>query len=523
MSSLNAEIVALGSTPISANAPAGESLRYDPEFERLNAEIAKTESLTATVVDWDSVVQLSTTSLRSKSKDYRVAGYLVFGLFQTKGYPGLLSGLRMYEALIRNYWENAFPEKTRMRGRLGAVEWLYNRLTAALARHERRPVPEDTVLDLEKATQDFVSAVSEFFGDQAPAFKELISDANGRANDLRSRLANAEKAKDEQARRDDAIASGQVIDSSCAEKVTEECREKLWRVAAFYFGADPSDPLAYRIRRSTTWGWLVSVPVHNNGATHLAAPPPNALLRCEALSANGEWQSLVDEVESNFIERMFAFDLQRHCVHALGQMGENYSAARQAIITELAGLIRRLPEILDLRFSDSTPFADSTTRSWIDAEVLPVAPDNQAPGKNDYRGAGEGGRELESAALEARRLVEGGRLQEAVALFKEGIAKASQRRLRFLWRLQLARLCMESGKPQLALSQLLSLDEDVTRFALEEWEPELSLEVVHQLFLCRQKLAASMQETRPDAERQLQELYQRLCRLDVNTALAVES
>lgn len=81
---------------------------------------------------------------------------------------------------------------------------------------------------------------------------------------------------------------------------------------------------------------------------------------------------------------------------------------------------------------------------------------------------------------------------------------------------------MDSGKLQLALPQLTSLDEEIGRFALEEWEPELSLEVIHQLFLCRQRLAAGLQEKAPDVQNQLQNLYERLCRLDVNAALAVE-
>jgi len=524
MSALNTEIVALGCNPISVTAPAGESLRYDPEFELLSSEIAKTESLTATVIDWDSIVRLSTACLGTKSKDYRVAGYLVFGLFQTKGCAGLLSGLRMYEALVKNYWESAYPEKSRMRGRLGAVEWLHDRMTAVLARKELRVAPEHVVLELEKATQDFVSTISEFFGDQAPGFNDLLSYANAQANELRSRAAAANKAKEERARREEAVARGEVTDASDAEKVIDECRERLSRVAAFYSGTDISDPLAFRIRRTISWGWLVSSPVHANGTTHIPPPPPGAIQRCEALLAHGEWNSLVDEVESNFSERIFAFDLQRHCVHALAQMGEKFSAARQVIVAELAALLRRLPEVVELRFSHSAPFADPVTKSWIEAQVLSLlVPSGHVADQNNRSGAGEGVQELDSATSVARRLVETGKLQEAVALFKEGIAKTSQRRLRFLWRLQLARLCMESGKPQLALPQLMSLDEDVSRFALEEWEPELSLEVVHQLFLCRQKLAAGIQEMRPDVERQLQELYQRLCRLDVNAALAVES
>ena len=51
---------------------------------------------------------------------------------------------------------------------------------------------------------------------------------------------------------------------------------------------------------------------------------------------------------------------------------------------------------------------------------------------------------------------------------------------------------------------------------------ELSLEVVHQLFRCRKKLAAGTPERASEVEHQLQGLYQRLCRLDVNAALAEE-
>jgi type VI secretion system protein VasJ len=231
---------------------------------------------------------------------------------------------------------------------------------------------------------------------------------------------------------------------------------------------------------------------------------------------------LVDEVESDFSTRVFAFDLQRYCVLALGRLGENYRAAGQAIVSELAGLIHRFPELLELKFSDATPFAEPITKSWIEEEVLPAIPKSRAAARNDGRGASEGKEDLESATIQARHLVESGNLQEAVALFKKGIVKSSEGRMRFLWRLQLARLCMEFEKPQLALPQLVILDEDVSRFGLEDWEPQLCLAVVHQLFLCRQKLAAGMPEIRPEVERQLHELYKRLWRLDACAALAVE-
>ncbi len=522
MSFLNPEIVSLGSDPISADAPAGESLRYDAEFEKLSAEIAKTESVTANVIDWATVVQLSTTLLKTRSKDYRVASYLVFGLLNSKGAEGLLNGLRMYEALIKNYWETGFPEKSRMKGRLGTLEWLNDRLAAFLTRRETRQANDDLILELEKATQDFVSAVAGFSENQAPAYAELLEYASSRAREIRSRLATAEMAKEEQARRAEALASGQVCDAAGAEKVIDDCREKLARVAEFLYGADAADPLSYRLRRSMTWGWQVSPPTHQNGTTFIPPVPFDVLQRCDSLAGRGEWAAIVDETESNFLERVFAFDLQRHCALALGQLGERYASARQAVLTELAGFVHRIPEVLDLKFNDDTPLADPRTRSWIETEVLPGDPSKSKAGQRRDIAGGEDNQELDKVYTEALGLAGNGKLQEAVTLFKKGIAKASRQRQRFLWRLRLAKVCMQSGKPQLAQPQLESLDEEVGRFALEEWEPELSLEVIHQLFLCRQKLAAAMQEKSPDVERQLQALYQRLCKLDVNVALEVE-
>jgi type VI secretion system protein VasJ len=399
---------------------------------------------------------------------------------------------------------------------------LNDRLASALARKETKSAPDDLTLELETAAQTFVATVAEFLGDQAPGFTELLNDVGAKAREVRSRLAEAERAKEEQARRTAAVASGEVTEAADAERVLDECREKLFRIAAFYYAADSSDPISYRIRRSITWGWMTNAPLHESGTTHIPPLSRDVLRRCEMSASQGEWLSIVDESESYFPERIFALDLQRHCVLALSQLGEPYHAARQTVLAELANLCRRIPDLVEFKFNDGTPLADSTTKGWIRTEVAVSAPGDANAGARPKQGGTAEAPELEAAIAESRRYVAEGKLQEAVALFREGIAGTPQKRMRFLWRLQLARLCMDSGKPQLALPQLQSLDEDVSRFSLEEWEPELCLEVVRQLFLCRQRLAAASQERQPELERQLQDLYQRLCRLDVNAALSVE-
>ncbi len=518
----NSDIVSLGSDRISDAAPAGESVRYDAEFEQLAAEIAKLEAINTPPIDWDSVVQLSASILKAKSKDYRVAVYMLIGLYQTRGFEGLVNGFRMYVAMLKNFWETAFPEKARLRARIGSLEWFNTQLSRSLSRDARKPSSEEVILELQSAFEEFLGFLKELLADQAPGFAELRGEIDGRARDIHDRKAAAHRAKEEEARRAAASAAGEVTDVADAERISGECREKISRVAGFLYQSDPADPLSYCLSRSVTWGWITAVPANENRVTQIPPIPEEVIPIYNSLAAEKNWIGIVGETESNFFGRVFSFSLQRRCVQALAELGEQYDGARKAILTELAGLCARLPEIVKLKFVDNSPFADSETISWMEKEVLGKGFGAGVATKNADSEAAPESSELADASTAARRLMADGKLQEAIALFKDGMAKSPLRRFRFLWKLQLAKLCMEAGKLQLALPQLVSLDEDVSRFSLEEWEPGLSLEVVQNLFTCRQKLAASMSERSAEVENQLAQLYQRLCKLDVNAALAVE-
>ncbi len=523
MSFLDAEIVNLGVEPISASAPAGESVRFDPQFEQLSAEIAKTEALSPVPVDWGAVTQLSSSLLKSKSKDLRVASYLTLGLCHAKGFEGLLNGLALYRNLLKNFWETAFPEKSRMRGRVGAVQWAEERLPVALAR-KPAAASDELALEVEQGLLDFVAAVEECLANEAPGFVELRQLVQAQADAVRSRRAAAaaeEAAKQQQAEQAKAAPLPEAAGPGEVDAVLAECRTRLFQAAAMLLAADPADPLPYRITRGITWGWQVALPTQEGGITYIPAPDAGVAQRLQQLLSGRDWLAVLREAEAGFLEQVFAFDIQRQCAQALSELGEQYSAARKAILAELQSLLLRLPDLAGLKFVDGTPLFSLATAEWVRSEVV-----SSQPGAGGNTGAGREGagddQELAKTAAEAHRLFSNGELNKGLALFTNGIARESRQRRQFLWKLEMARLCVDAGKPQLALPLLTLLDEQIRRFSLEEWEPELSLAVVQQLFKCRQKLAAAMSERPPDVERQLGELYQRICRIDVNAALTVD-
>jgi hypothetical protein len=87
----------------------------------------------------------------------------------------------------------------------------------------------------------------------------------------------------------------------------------------------------------------------------------------------------------------------------------------------------------------------------------------------------------------------------------------------------MAKLCLEAGNVKLALPQLESLDEEVSQFSLEQWEPELALEVIRTLYQCRRKLIQDIKQSSVEVTTIVNDLYARLCRLDALSALNLDS
>jgi type VI secretion system protein VasJ len=114
----------LGTQPIRADAPSGDSVRYDPDFERLQAEMLKLDSVSNEPVAWPETVRLAHGILQGKSKDLLVASYLCRGSFEQRGYPGLAAGLACVDGMIAERWDSLYPEATRLRARINAVAWL---------------------------------------------------------------------------------------------------------------------------------------------------------------------------------------------------------------------------------------------------------------------------------------------------------------------------------------------------------------------------------------------------------------
>jgi type VI secretion system protein ImpA len=97
--------------PISDAEPSGPDLGYDPSFAVLEraAQGKPQQQIGTTVVpgedpDWKAV-QKQATALLAKTRDLRVAIYLVRAMVRTGGWAGLQEGLALIQGLVEKYWD----------------------------------------------------------------------------------------------------------------------------------------------------------------------------------------------------------------------------------------------------------------------------------------------------------------------------------------------------------------------------------------------------------------------------------
>ena len=80
--------------------PDMPSARGEPDFEALEAELGKMNSLAEESVEWPLVCQLAHGILSGQSNDLLVAAYYSVGLLRTRSYPGFASGLSVLVDLV---------------------------------------------------------------------------------------------------------------------------------------------------------------------------------------------------------------------------------------------------------------------------------------------------------------------------------------------------------------------------------------------------------------------------------------
>jgi type VI secretion system protein VasJ len=563
------ELAQIGKTPLGENPPdPGQVHDESPEFAQLEQEIGKLGSLqTDTVVEWRKVINASSLIIREKSKDLEAATYLCRGLWERDRYAGLRVGFTILRDIIQEHWDIAYPTN-RKKGKIraGKINWLVDRVGKLLARENEnrekvnapKPEEKEAAIACAELIKEIESLLNEKLGDNAPILREVreplheyqqnfiyleeqaAAEKTKQEADQKAKQEADQKAKQEAAQQESSVvapaappqqqaqqtaapppkldvpqAPQSLASANDITKAFASCHSTLYQIAAIKRAEKLYDPLPYRILRFSAWMSFEKMPFIQNDKFVAPGPPQSKIGECASLLEQGQYAALIESVESIFANpkipaNAYWLDAHRLTATALEALGPQYSQAKQAVIDELAAFLRRLPGLPELTFNDNTAFADAQTQLWISEQVLA----GQAASESAVSPS-EGAQAWMKTAKEAKQLASKGQFAEGLSLLQEGGKSAASQREQFFWLLEQARFCYDTSQVDLAVPLLEFLEEKVGRFALEEWEPMLSVEVAHLLLKCHKKL---FKDGAPEIDKRL---YARLCRLDVSSALAL--
>ncbi|NVZ22027.1 type VI secretion system protein TssA [Pseudomonas costantinii] len=510
---LYAYYLELARLPCLSGEFAGCDMRFSSEYETLESELGKAQSIHgASLPDWQKVSEISEQLLREHSKDMRVAVWMAWALYQRDSFPGLLAGLGVLLHLCEHHWAIVYPTKSRTRG--AAFGWLVLRLDLLFAQN----LSLADQLPLFQALLEHLVRLDELWGERLGDDAPLLLPIR---RQLSERLVLATKGGPEPGGVAGVIAQVKLATTQLlkpeqpvnnekdAHKLLRVLQEQARPLCAWWLRQSVTDLRALRLNRTLAWLTLINYPDANSErVTALRAPTADKLKRYQDRFTQGQYADLLLELEAGLAGALFWFDglrLAWECLEAL-----QADLAMTELEINFALLLQRLPSLPEFRFDDGTPFADPATCDWIALHVARHLHKTE-PSSVVVDAVTEPWEAALQAGMSSFRK-DG--LKAAVAALKQGLHAARSDRARFHWRLALARLCVRAGKHELGKIQLEQLDLELQQAGLDRWEPQLALQVARLLYRCYDLLPQD------HAMRERKEVtHRRLCHFDLEAVL----
>lgn len=124
---------------ISPESPSGESLRYDSLYDQIREGRREDDAdqergvwvMSLKRADWSAVERHCIEALSTRSKDLQIAAWLMEAWLRQYGFAGLREGLRLLNALCKDFWDTVYPlpEDGDLEYRIAPFEWINEKIT----------------------------------------------------------------------------------------------------------------------------------------------------------------------------------------------------------------------------------------------------------------------------------------------------------------------------------------------------------------------------------------------------------
>ena len=268
--------------PISEASPCGDDIAFSPEVDAISkARQADDPSLeqgawvtSLKEADWKFVASRCAQLIEQRSKDLRLAVWLVEAAAKTASYQGMADGLLLVSALCERHWDllHPLPDEESFEQRIGNLCWIAARLPQLV---KELPVPDaaavmrcaEALVQLERVVDERLGADGPGFSAARSAFEGVIhtlapSDDDGGAQPAGAPMPMTVASHESQ------IGHGPL--QSRAHAIAQ-----LRQVAEYFRRTEPHSPVAYLADKAAAWGeqplhvWLRGVIKDEAAFTHI--------------------------------------------------------------------------------------------------------------------------------------------------------------------------------------------------------------------------------------------------------------
>ena len=356
-----ADIVKRLLTPIDPGQPAGHFDLEDETYQAIDQEMVKLGGLREGDIDWPYIDEASRQYLAIQCKHWRIIGHLQAVWLRTRQWARWADALGLIAGMVELYWDSAYPKPgpTGYLNKRKQVQRLLGDIGRVLPTLERSSFEPAYKAAAELALANLQRCVESAKLDPAPL------DALQRQLDKYSEPVVATEPSR-------VATSGNALDSAFftspkpqAPSNEREQRRALLSMAEQINQQDPYDPTGYQLRRLGLWSHLRTAPlITRDRRTELTAVPKDIVDGYQdALNHNALDPNLLLRVEKSVCASPYWLRGSYLAAQVASRLAMEQVAA--AIRQTCERFVCRLPALLELCFSDGTPFVDAQTQAWI--------------------------------------------------------------------------------------------------------------------------------------------------------------
>ncbi len=347
--------------PISPEQPTGHFDSEDETYQAIDQEMVKLGGLRESDIDWPYIDEASREYLATQCKHWRILGHLQVVWLRTRQWVHWADALGLLTGMVERYWDTTYPKP-------GPTGYL----------HKRKQVHR-LLSDLGQALPSLDR--SSFEPAHQAAAKLALATLQGCVQSAQLDPAALAVLQRQLAKYSEPVVApesprattgGDVLGSAfftppkpLPAGTEREQRRAVLSMAEQINQQDPYDPTGYQLRRLGLWSHLRTTPsITRDRRTELTAVPKDIV------------DTYQDALNHNALDLNLLLRIEKSVCASPYWLRGSYLAANIAsrlAMEAVAGAIRqtcerfvcRLPALMELCFSDGTPFVDAPVQAWI--------------------------------------------------------------------------------------------------------------------------------------------------------------